>query len=54
MRGEMRVESDKDLRALEQARGQVAGADGAAALLGLKRATLLSRMRKYNISRQFC
>ena len=26
----------------------------ASVLLGLKRATLLSRMRKYNISRQFC
>ena len=42
------------LRALEEARGQVGGPDGAAARLGLKRTTLQSRMRKYNIARQFC
>jgi formate hydrogenlyase transcriptional activator len=41
------------LKALEEARGQVGGPDGAAARLGLKRTTLQSRMRKYNISRQF-
>jgi formate hydrogenlyase transcriptional activator len=41
------------LKALEDARGQVGGPDGAAARLGLKRTTLQSRMRKYNISRQF-
>jgi formate hydrogenlyase transcriptional activator len=42
------------LNALEEARGQVGGPDGAAARLGLKRTTLQSRMRKFNISRQFC
>lgn len=42
------------LRALEQAGGQVGGPGGAAALLGMKRTTLQSRMRRYNISRQFC
>jgi len=41
------------LNALEEARGQVGGPDGAAARLGLKRTTLQSRMRKFNISRQF-
>ena len=48
------AERARILRALEQARGQVGGPDGAAVLLGLKRTTLQSRMRKYNISRQFC
>jgi len=47
------TERARILRALEQARGQVGGPDGAAALLGLKRTTLQSRIRKYNISRQF-
>jgi formate hydrogenlyase transcriptional activator len=41
------------LKALEEAKGQVGGPDGAAARLGLKRTTLQSRMRKYNISREF-
>jgi formate hydrogenlyase transcriptional activator len=41
------------LKALEDARGQVGGPDGAAARLGLKRTTLQSRMRKFNISREF-
>jgi formate hydrogenlyase transcriptional activator len=41
------------LKALEDARGQVGGPDGAAARLGVKRTTLQSRMRKLNISRQF-
>ena len=40
------------LKALEEARGQVGGSDGAAARLGLKRTTLQSRMRKYNIDRK--
>jgi len=42
------------LRVLKEAGGRVGGADGAAARLGLKRTTLQSRMRKYNIARQFC
>ena len=41
------------LKALEEANGQVGGPDGAAARLGLRRTTLQSRMRKYNIARQF-
>jgi len=47
------VERETILKALEEARGIVAGPNGAAARLGLKRTTLQSRMRKYNISRQF-
>ncbi len=38
------------LKALEDANGQVGGPTGAAARLGLKRTTLQSRMRKYNIT----
>jgi formate hydrogenlyase transcriptional activator len=41
------------LEALKEANGQVGGPDGAAARLGMKRTTLQSRMRKYNIARQF-
>ena len=41
------------LQALKEANGQVGGSDGAAARLGMKRTTLQSRMRKYNIARQF-
>ena len=47
------AERERILRALEKAKGQVGGPDGAAARLGLKRTTLQSRMRKYNIARQF-
>jgi formate hydrogenlyase transcriptional activator len=47
------VERERILRALEEAKGQVGGPDGAAARLGLKRTTLQSRMRKYNIARSF-
>jgi formate hydrogenlyase transcriptional activator len=43
------------LRALTDSKGRVAGADGAAARLGLNRTTLLSRMKKFSISaKQFC
>ncbi len=41
------------LQALEEAKGLVGGPNGAAARLGMKRTTLQSRMRKYNIARQF-
>ncbi len=41
------------IKALEEAKGQVGGPSGAAARLGLRRTTLQSRMRKYNITRQF-
>ena len=47
------AERARILKALEEARGQVGGPDGAAARLGLKRTTLQSRMRKFNISREF-
>ncbi len=47
------AERESILRALEEADGQVGGPNGAAARLGLKRTTLQSRMRKYDISRQF-
>ena len=47
------AERARILKALEEAKGQVGGPDGAAARLGLKRTTLQSRMRKYNIARQF-
>ncbi len=48
------AERERILKALEEARGQVGGSDGAAARLGLKRTTLQSCIRKYNIARQFC
>ena len=47
------TERERILKALAEAKGMVGGPDGAAARLGLKRTTLQSRMRKYNISRQF-
>jgi formate hydrogenlyase transcriptional activator len=48
------AERETILKALEEAKGIVGGPNGAAARLGLRRTTLQSRMRKYNISRQFC
>ena len=42
------------LQVLKETKGMVGGANGAAARLGLKRTTLQSRMRKFNIARQFC
>jgi formate hydrogenlyase transcriptional activator len=42
-------EREKILRALREAKGRVAGADGAAARLGIKRTTLISRMKKFGI-----
>jgi formate hydrogenlyase transcriptional activator len=47
------AERSRILKALEEAKGQVGGPDGAAARLGMKRTTLQARMRKYNISREF-
>ncbi len=41
------------LQALKEANGLVGGPNGAAARLGIKRTTLQSRMRKYNIARKF-
>jgi formate hydrogenlyase transcriptional activator len=53
--GHARHTADRDriIKALEEAKGQVGGPDGAAARLGLKRTTLQSRMRKYNIARSY-
>jgi formate hydrogenlyase transcriptional activator len=47
------TERDQIIKALEEARGQVGGPNGAAVRLGLKRTTLQSRMRKYKIAREF-
>ncbi len=47
------AERERIIEALRRAGGQVGGADGAAARLGLKRTTLQSRMRKLNIERQY-
>lgn len=47
------AERARILQALKEAKGQVGGPTGAAARLGLKRTTLQSRMRKYNIARLF-
>ena len=47
------MERQRILKALEEAKGQVGGRNGAAARLGLKRTTLQSRLRKYNIARQY-
>ncbi|MFB3778168.1 MAG: sigma 54-interacting transcriptional regulator [Bryobacteraceae bacterium] len=47
------AERERILRALREANGVVAGPNGAAARLGLKRTTLQSRMRKYQVSRQY-
>jgi formate hydrogenlyase transcriptional activator len=42
------------MRALRETKGRVGGAEGAAALLGINRTTLLSRMKKLGIdSKQF-
>jgi DNA-binding NtrC family response regulator len=41
------------LQVLKEAKGQVGGPNGAAARLGLKRTTLQSRIRKYNIARLY-
>ena len=41
------------LQVLKETKGMVGGPGGAAARLGLKRTTLQSRMRKYNIARLF-
>jgi formate hydrogenlyase transcriptional activator len=44
------VERKQILAALEQSRGVVAGPNGAAARLGLKRSTLQLRMKKLGLS----
>jgi formate hydrogenlyase transcriptional activator len=47
------AERERITKALEEAKGQVGGPNGAAARLGLKRTTLQARMQKYNISRRY-
>jgi formate hydrogenlyase transcriptional activator len=47
------AERERILKALKEAKGVVGGPHGAAARLGLKRTTLQSRMRKYQISREY-
>jgi formate hydrogenlyase transcriptional activator len=47
------AERARILQALKEAKGLVGGTDGAAARLGLKRTTLQSRMRKFNIARLY-
>ena len=46
-------ERERIIKALEDAKGQVGGPNGAAARLGLKRTTLQNRMQKYKIARQY-
>ena len=41
------------LQVLKETKGMVGGANGAAAHFGLKRTTLQSRMRNYNIAHLF-
>jgi formate hydrogenlyase transcriptional activator len=43
------VEREKILRILKETRGRVSGADGAAVRMGIKRTTLISRMKKLGI-----
>jgi formate hydrogenlyase transcriptional activator len=50
---ESNSERERILKMLQETRGKVGGPDGAAARLGFRRTTLQSRMRKYNISREF-
>ena len=47
------AERARILQALKDAKGIVGGPNGAAARLGLRRTTLQSRMRKYNIGRLY-
>jgi formate hydrogenlyase transcriptional activator len=43
------IEREKILRTLKETKGRVSGADGAAARMGIKRTTLISRMKKLGI-----
>ena len=45
-------DQDKILRILKETKGRVGGADGAAARLGLKRTTLISRIKRLGIDPQ--
>ncbi len=46
---DLKKERDSIVRALTESKGRVGGADGAAARMGLKRTTLLARMKKLAI-----
>jgi len=52
-RMEASAERERILQALRECDGKVAGTDGAAAHLGLRRTTLQSRMKKLHIERQY-
>jgi formate hydrogenlyase transcriptional activator len=43
------AEREKILQVLKETKGRVAGSDGAAARMGIKRTTLISRMKKFGI-----
>jgi formate hydrogenlyase transcriptional activator len=43
------IEREKIVRILKETKGRVAGADGAAVRMGIKRTTLISRMKKLGI-----
>ena len=47
------IERERILRTLSECGGKVAGRDGAAARLGLRRTTLQSRMKRLNIGRAY-
>jgi formate hydrogenlyase transcriptional activator len=47
------AERQRIIRALQESEGKVAGPNGAAARLGLRRTTLQSRMKKLHIERQY-
>ena len=51
--GSQDIERARILKALEEAKGRVGGRNGAAALLGMKRTTLQSRMKRFNVARQY-
>ena len=44
-----RKQRDEIVRVMTETKGRVGGENGAAALLGLNRTTLLSRMKKFGI-----
>jgi formate hydrogenlyase transcriptional activator len=52
-RFEESAERERILQALRESDGKVAGLNGAAARLGLRRTTLQSRMKKLSIERQY-
>jgi transcriptional regulator with GAF, ATPase, and Fis domain len=51
--GNAQKEREKIVRALTECNGRVGGADGAAALMGIHRTTLISRMKKLGIGEMY-